>query len=423
MDFMRYAQRRKLLMNNVLERSEQLGPIFLFAGFERDCASFRQDSSFYYYTGLTEPGLVAVLDAEGEQTLYIPNCGAERDKWMVAPVELTQENAKNLGFDAVKPLGKQCVGYQFHPFFPQQEYDFLLAVIQECVRSKKALNTLAPSTPHSYIDQRLLLERIKSFVPGISELIKDISPIVAEQRRKKDKQEIELLYKAIGITGLAQEAAAQAIAPQVNECEVQASLEYMMTGSCARIAFPSIVASGKNSTILHYHLNSAPINKGDVVVVDIGAEYQYYCADITRTYPASGKFSKRQRELYDLVLETQEYVASIAKPGMWLNNKEQADQSLNHLARAYLQKKGYDKYFLHGIGHFLGLDVHDVGDSAQPLQTGDVITIEPGIYIRDESIGIRIEDDYWIVDDGVICLSEDIPKGAEEMEKAAAKEK
>src|SRR5579872_2113786 len=100
MDFMRYAERRKLLMNNVQERSKQSGPIFLFAGFERECASFRQDSSFYYYTGLTEPGLVAVLDANGAQTLYIPNCGAERDKWMFSPVALTQDNAKNLGFDA-----------------------------------------------------------------------------------------------------------------------------------------------------------------------------------------------------------------------------------------------------------------------------------------------------------------------------------
>ena len=135
------------------------------------------------------------------------------------------------------------------------------------------------------------------------------------------------------------------------------------------------------------------------------------------TYPVSGKFTKRQRELYDIVLDTQEYIAAIAKPGLWLSNKENPDMSLNHLARKYLNDQGYGEYFPHGIGHFLGIDVHDVGDAAQALQAGDVITIEPGIYIPQEGIGIRIEDDYWIVEDGAVRLSEFIPKKAEEIEQ------
>src|SRR6185436_7465046 len=133
-------------------------------------------------------------------------------------------------------------------------------------------------------------------------------------------------------------------------------------------------------------------------------------------YPVSGTFTKRQREVYDLVLETQEYIASIAKPGMWLSNKNKPEQSLNDLAKKYLTERGYGSYFPHGIGHFLGLDVHDVGDYALPLREGDVITIEPGIYIPEENLGIRIEDDYWIVKDGVVCLSEFIPKRAEDIE-------
>ena len=123
------------------------------------------------------------------------------------------------------------------------------------------------------------------------------------------------------------------------------------------------------------------MNKGDLVVVDIGAEIAYYCADLTRTYPVSGVFSKRQREVYDLVLQTQRYIETLAKPGMWLTNKDNPDKSLHHLARTYLKDLGYDKYFNHGLGHFLGLDVHDVGDYTQPLKEGDVITLEPGIYI------------------------------------------
>ena len=120
--------------------------------------------------------------------------------------------------------------------------------------------------------------------------------------------------------------------------------------------------------------------------------------------------------MYNIVLETQEHIASLAKPGMWLKNKDKADKSLHHLAVKFLAQRGYDKYFPHGIGHFLGLDVHDVGDYNVPLHEGDVITIEPGIYIPEEGIGIRIEDNYWITKDGAICLSENLPKDADDIE-------
>jgi Xaa-Pro aminopeptidase len=235
-------------------------------------------------------------------------------------------------------------------------------------------------------------------------------------RRKKDMGEIEALYKAVEITMLAHEAAAHALGHGVLEGEVQANLEYMFTGSGARCAFPSIVAGGKNGTVLHYVENSDQVKNGDLVIVDIGAENDYYCADLTRTYPVSGKFTQRQREIYNLVLATQEYIAELAKPGMWLSNKEHPDKSLNHLAKKYLSDRGYGHYFVHGIGHYLGLDVHDVGDYTTPLQEGDVITIEPGIYIPEEGIGVRIEDDFWIVRDGVVCLSDPLPRTVEEIE-------
>ena len=160
------------------------------------------------------------------------------------------------------------------------------------------------------------------------------------------------------------------------------------------------------------------MNQGDVVVIDIGASYKRYCADVSRTYPVSGVFTQRQKELYDIVLETQEYIAAFAKPGMWLNNAEEPSKSLNHLAREFLKERGgYDTYFPHGIGHFVGLDVHDVGDSKIPLSKGDIITIEPGIYIPEERIGIRIEDMYWIVEGEAVCLSDSFPKTTIEIEE------
>lgn len=409
-------RRRDLISAIKQEHAGKDGVVLFFAGFESDGKAFKQESSFFYYTGITEPGLVLAVDLQGKSTLYMPNCGESRAAWMHSAVELSQKNAANIGIDQVKVLGTQCAGYQFHPFFPKTEYQTLLEDLDAITKTGKVLYTLAPETAHGYIDQRLILQRLEEFLPGLKQNVVDISLLVARQRCTKDMREIEALYTATEITVMAQEAAARSIEHDQMECEIQASLEYIFTAAGASAAFPSIVGSGKNSTILHYTVNSAMLKSGDLVVVDIGAQYNQYCADITRTYPVSGVFSKRQREIYNIVLETQEYIADLAKPGYWLNNKEHPEKSLNHLAKAYLAKKGYDKYMPHGIGHYLGLDVHDVGDYSRPLQEGDVFTIEPGIYIPAENIGIRIEDDYWMVKDGVVCLTEQLVKKPEDIE-------
>lgn len=418
-NFSLYVARRKKLLADIAAKNPNKNKqslVVLWAGFESERHAFRQESSFYYLTGIQEPGVVLVMSMDGKTTFYVPHCMAERAQWIASSVPLTQENAKMVGADDVRVLGEKCAKYQIYPFFPRQEYAALCAVLQETVQQKGAIFTLVPDNPHAYIEQRFVVERLKQFVPGLHEALEDISPLVAAMRRKKDMREIELMYTAVGITCLAHEAAVQVIDDGVGEAEVQASLEYIMIGSSTRPSFPSIVASGKNGTILHYTLNNGHLKNGDLVVVDIGADYKGYCADLTRTYPVSGVFSKRQRELYDIVLDTQEHVASKVQPGFWINNKEQPEKSLMHIAKKYLSKYGYEQYFTHGIGHFLGLDVHDVGDYTTALQEGDVITIEPGIYIPQEGIGIRIEDDYWLVKDKVVCLSEDLPKRADEIE-------
>lgn len=413
-----YKTRRAQLVQTVKDQFKgKNGKIVLWGAFEQEASRFKQESSFYYLTGLNEPGLTLILDLDGRSTLMIPNCVTTRAQWVQSAVSLEQKNASLLGFDTITHLGAECKGYQFYPFSPKEEYEQLVSLLHKMVESNQTLFTLSPDNSSEYAQQRMMVLRFAQWIPQLINVCADISLLVAHMRRKKDMEEIEFLYKAVEVTVLAQEAAAQAIKPGITEAEVQASLEYMMVASGAQPSFPSIVAAGKNGTVLHYTANSDMLKSDQLVVVDIGAEFAHYCADLTRTYPVSGRFTKRQKELYNLVLETQEYIASIAKPGMWLSNKEKPEQSLNHLAKKYLDERGYGSYFLHGIGHFLGLDVHDVGDHKRALQEGDVITIEPGIYIAGEKIGIRIEDNYWIVKDGVVCLSEYLPRKAEEIEE------
>lgn len=413
-----FALRAKDLVTIIKQEQPEIkkGAVVLFGAFEQERIPFRQESSFYYFTGVTEPGAVAVFNVDGKSILYVPDHGATRGAWVHNAIELTPENAKKLGFDEIRPLGEMAPGYQFHEFSDKKHYSKITADFSELLKQDGKFFTLMPNNAHEYVNQRWQIERFNEFIPGFKNACINISEIVAILRRKKDMREIEKMYKAVEITVLAQGAAAQAISDGITEAEVQASLEYMFTGSGARPAFASIVATGKNGTILHYHANRDVLKAGQLVVVDIGAEIDYYCADLTRTYPVGGAFTKRQKELYTIVLACQELVASKAKPGMWLSNKEKPEQSLHHIAKKFLDEKGYGKYFIHGIGHFLGIDVHDVGSVSEPLRDGDVFTIEPGIYIPEENIGIRIEDNYWVVKDGVICLSESLPKKPEDIE-------
>lgn len=417
-DFTYHITRRKNLTDLIRHKhSEAKGALVLIAGFEQDRARFWQECSFYYLTGLEEPGVIAVIDLQGEAVLYIPHCGIKRSDWLSSPVELVQENSALLGFDRIETLGAAVPGFSLPFFFTAQQSEKLLKHLASIVQSGGQIFTLSPNDMNGYAEQRSVLARLATFAPVIGERIVDISPLVAGMRRVKSSQEVEYMYRAVEITALAHEAAAKAIGDGVGEAEVQASLEYMMLGSGARVAYPSIVASGINSTILHYNISERTMWNGELIVIDAGAAVGGYCADITRTYPVSGTFTERQREIYKLVLEVQRYVADLAKPGMWLSNKEYPEQSLNHLAKKYLQDRGYGEYFPHSIGHFLGLDVHDVGDAKVPLQAGDIITIEPGIYIPQEKLGVRIEDNYLITEKGAICLSEDIPKQLDEVQK------
>lgn len=395
---------------------EKPGVVLLIGAFEQERYKFSQDSTFYYYTGIEEPGVLCLIEDTCRLTLYIPQYKEKREKWVSRALEIDNCSI-NYAVDYIEYLGEPCHGYQVTPLFSTAEYATLIKKLAEYTKNNIAIYTTYPQTKAEYIQQRLVLDRLTKVVRGLENSLVDISPVIARMRRKKSREEIEQLYTAVHITMTAQEAVAHALEVGKKESDLEAVINFIFTENNASVAFPSIVAAGENSTVLHYTKNSAVIKKNDLVVVDIGARYNYYCADITRTYPASGKFSKRQAKIYELVLQTQEYIASVAQPGYWLSNKEHPDKSLHHLAVQFLKERGYAEYFTHGIGHFLGLDVHDVGDRAEPLQEGDVITIEPGIYIPEESVGIRIEDNYWIVKGGAVCLSEDLHKDIHTIEK------
>jgi Xaa-Pro aminopeptidase len=272
-------------------------------------------------------------------------------------------------------------------------------------------------------------EQARTELPGVEIVTgaKSIKSIVGEMRKFKSPAEIGLLQKAIDITGEAQGDIARSLKPGMFEYEIQAILEAaFMRNGAERPGFPSIVGSGIYSTILHYSENRKRIDAGDLIVCDIGAEYSLYTADITRTYPASGKFSPRQREIYQLVLDAQTAAAAYYKPGMDSDDLHRFVVEMlrkSPLRARDLDGKEYtmDHFFIHGLGHYLGMEVHDTGDYSKAIRPGEVFTIEPGIYIQTEKLGVRIEDDYMITpDNSVVKLSSKIPSSPDEIERIMA---
>jgi Xaa-Pro aminopeptidase len=245
---------------------------------------------------------------------------------------------------------------------------------------------------------------------------------LAALRQIKDAEEIRRLRTAVAITSEALLEAMADVRPGMHEYEVEATIEYgFRRRGAERLGFPSIVGSGPNGTILHYDENRRRMEEGELVVIDVGAEYGYYSADLTRTLPVSGRFTPRQRRLYDLVLGAQQAAIDSIRPGTSLG-------TLNQVARLYLRihssdlcgGAACDQYFIHGLSHWLGMNVHDAGSYSRRLEPGMVLTVEPGIYIPAESLGIRIEDVVLVTGNGREVLSDGLPRAAEAVERAMA---
>ena len=332
---------------------------------DKELTKYYQEENFYYLTGIDQPDAIFLLDAASDppkEFLFLPERKPAEERWTGAKMGPGAEAERATGF------AKILATSEFEP----------------------------------------TLKKVSEHAKAIYDL-KDVEKDIAYLRQVKSPTEIALLEKAIQITVKAERAAARAIAPGAMEYEVQAALEYEFTRNGAeRPGFPSIVGSGPFSTILHYNDSTRKMQAGEVIVVDIGASYGGYSADVTRTYPVSGKFSPRQREIYQIVLDAQKAAIEKVKPGARISDMHAA-------AMSYIRSKGYEKYFIHGTSHHIGLEVHDVGDTSRPFEPNMVITAEPGIYIPEEQIGIRIEDDVLVTPEGHRVLS-NLPKEISEIE-------
>ena len=376
-----------------LQLASQLdGPVVLFAEPPADLVQYQQEDNFYYLTGLTEPNAILLLDATGDEMrefLFSPPRDMDEERWTGAKLDPGPEAAEETGFMAVQELD----AFQ----------DRLEAVLRDA------------NTIYALTDREYDLMRLSEAAPGAA--LENVRPTIAAMRQVKSATEIALLQKAIEITMTAQEAAASIIRPNAFEYEVEAIIEYeFRRGGAERPAFPSIVGSGPFASILHYDRNDRQMLDGDLVVIDIGAEYGGYTADITRTYPVNGTFTERQREIYQIVLDAQKAALAKVRPGARMGG---GSDGIHSAARDYIESKGYGDYFFHGTSHHIGLHVHDVGDTRRELEPNMVLTVEPGIYLPDENIGVRIEDDVIVTETGYRILS-DFPREIDEIEALMA---
>lgn len=440
-----YRARRQKLMSEIKD-----GVVVVLGNVEEDNgveARYRQNNWMAYLTGVRTPGASLLLVPQGlpslggaREIVFIPPRDLRAERWTGIQLAPGDETAKGFGVERVLPtLGTSTVlsgsgagnASEDNLMLRLKEAAALPAFKNAQGASGMKVYTLAPrSARNGFVREFQFVEQLQKELPGVDIATGERSfvRLVGEMRKAKSAAELALLQKAIDITGEAQRDITRSLKPGMYEYEVQAILEAAFTrGGAERPGFPSIVGSGLFSTILHYSENHKRIDAGDTVVCDIGAEYSLYTADITRTYPASGKFTDRQRAVYQLVLDTQAAAAAYWKPGMTISD-------LNRFAQEFMRKsplraedvdgKSYtmDHFFIHGLGHYLGMDVHDTGDYTRPLQPGEVFTIEPGIYIPTERLGVRIEDDYVITPEQTVRkMSEKIPSTIEEIERLMAR--
>ncbi len=419
-----YRARRQKLMSEIKD-----GVVLILGNVEEDTgieARYRQNNWMGYLTGVRTPGAALLLVPQG-----LPSLGGAREIVFIPPRNLVMERWTGVqlapGEETAKAFGVERVLSIREDLWPKLKEAASLPAFKEAQgQSKMKLYTRAPTQPSngSVLEYYFVQQAVKE-LPGV-ELVRgeqSVLNMIGEMRKFKSPSEIALLQKAIDITGEAHRDIAFNLKPGMYEYQIQAILEAaFMRGGAERPGFPSIVGSGIYSTILHYSENRKKIDAGDLIVCDIGAEYSLYTADITRTYPASGKFTPRQREIYQLVLDAQTAAAAKYKPGMTHNDVHEF--VVDFFRKSPLRAKDVDgkeytmdHFFIHSLGHYLGMDVHDTGDYTKPIQPGEVFTIEPGIYIQTEKLGVRIEDDYMIMpDSSVRKMSAKIPSTIDDIE-------
>ncbi len=430
-----YKRRRKHLMQIMGEDAVAILPAALVRMRNRDAEfQYRQDSDFHYITGFDEPEAVVILVPGREHGEYILFC-RENDK------KMETWNGLRAGQDGA------IEKYAADDSFPIDDIDDILPGLLE--NKEKVYYTMGV---HPDFDQRVikwvnrLREQSRMGIHTPSEFV-SLDHQLHDMRLYKSAAEIKLMRKAAEISAKAHIKAMQFCKPGVYEYQLEAELLHTFMHEGARFpAYSSIVGGGKNGCILHYVENSDILKNGDLVLIDAGAEVDCYAADVSRTFPVNGKYSKEQRALYDIVLAAQLAAIEQVKPGNHWNDPHEAaikvmTQGLIDVGilkgklETNIKKETYKDFYMHRTGHWLGMDVHDVGDYKvedewRVLEPGMVLTVEPGLYISADhdkvakkwhNIGIRIEDDVLVTKDGHEVLSKDVPKDADEIEALMSK--
>ncbi len=430
MDKKEFARRRRAVMDEMGPGSIAILPAAPVRSRNRDVDyPYRQDSDFYYLTGYEEPDAVAVLMPRRKRGEFVLFC-RERDP------EMELWNGARSGLEGA------CADFGADDAFPIGDIDDILpGLLENQSRVYYAMGY------YSDFDQRMIgwvnrvRTRSKAGVSSPAEFVA-LDNVLHEMRLVKSKAEVRSMSRAMEISSKAHLRAMSSCRPGMSEFEIEAELNYeFMRGGSRRAAYPSIVAGGANACVLHYTENRDTLRDGELLLIDAGAEFDYYAADITRTFPVNGRFSKAQRAIYELVLEAQQAAIEQVYPGNhWNAPHEAAVQVLAEgmvalglikgRASTVIKKGRYRKFYVHRTGHWLGMDVHDVGDYKiggewRVLEPGMVMTVEPGLYVAagDKqvarkwwNIGIRIEDDVLVTRDGNKVLTAAVPKAIDDIE-------
>jgi Xaa-Pro aminopeptidase len=359
--------------------------------------TYRQDGDFYWLTGINEPDAWLVLAPRAKYdrvTVTLRPRDPEKERVTGPREPLSPALRKRYGVDRLR---------RGEPDRPALE----AGLQHDCV------TVIAPATGLG--DERRDVARSRSLAQAYGLKLDFRRDLLARLRAAHGPEELALLERAVAITKAGHEAAARATVAGVSERDVQTQLEYAFFAQGATgLSYPSIVGSGFNGSVLHWDQNSRILKDGDLVVIDAGAEYGRYASDVTRTYPVSGRFGEDQAKVYRAVHQAQEDIFAAIKPGVSM-----AD--LQKVAEASIERAGYLDAFIHGFGHFVGLDVHDAGRYDLPLPVGAVFTVEPGIYLPEKGFGVRIEDEVLVTETGYRLLSKDIPRTLEDVEAWVAR--
>jgi Xaa-Pro aminopeptidase len=379
---------------------------------------FKQNTELYWLSGIEQEGSMVILFPDNPDPKY------REVLVLVRPQELKEiwDGKRLRANEATSISGIKTIVW----------VDVLDGILQQWVHLADAIyldsnendrkNNLLRTSEYRFIDEMKARYPLHNFCRAAT--------IMKELRAVKTKEEVQVIQKAIDITEVAFRRLLQFIQPGVKEYEIEAEIYHSFLSQRATgVAYHSIIASGDNARTLHYTSNNNVCKDGELILMDFGAEYGGYCADLTRTVPVNGKFTKRQKEVYNACLHLHDYAKSILKPGISILNytdKVGEEASKQFLKIGLLSKsdiknedaenRAYRKYLYHGISHHLGLDVHDLGTRTAPISAGMVFTIEPGIYIKEEKMGVRIENNFWITKTGNQDLMKNIPIKAEEIE-------